>query len=332
MKRCWGRDGEDRPDARRHSRNVPSSEHAATRGNPSALKRRRGHPNGASAWLIISPDDHTLGAPALGPCYALPPSPIVQVNGQSACPEAQEQGSPAARRKNQRASDAVTSNVASCSPGQRGRSAAGDQDAAAAFEHRQELDLEGLPCLVKMYDAKEGQLKLNDTAEFVGILAYDPLPPPEDSSADANGGIPDPFRGLESFARKLPPPSLVPRLHCICEDSILRATLAALASRGEPRRPRYQQFPGHGAGTILRCRTWRWENPIARRHDSFEYCCLASRITPFCTGRFSLRRSHPFLDCGTRVGLGALWEALLHVRPSPRPGPPTSNSWFLVIL
>ena len=89
-----------------------------------------------------------------------------------------------------------------------------------AFEHEQELDLEGLPCLVKMYDYQDGQLRLNDTAEFVGVLAYDQLPshdPPP--SPEAQEVTPDPFRGLESFARKVPPPSLAPRLHCICEES-----------------------------------------------------------------------------------------------------------------
>lgn len=99
----------------------------------------------------------------------------------------------------------------------------------AAFEHRQELELDGLPCLVKVYDFRKGLLKLNDTVEFVGILAYDPpVPSPGDHSSTvaataeerqgtASIGVSDLYRGLDDFSRKVPPASLAPRLHCICE-------------------------------------------------------------------------------------------------------------------
>lgn len=85
---------------------------------------------------------------------------------------------------------------------------------AGAFHHRQELELEGLACVVKLYDYKEGDLKLNDNAEFVGVLGYDQALP---SQEDGQVGSGDPFQGLSEFSRKVPPPSLAPRLHCICE-------------------------------------------------------------------------------------------------------------------
>lgn len=100
---------------------------------------------------------------------------------------------------------------------------------APAFEHRQEIELDGLPCVVKVYDFREGLLKLNDTVEFVGILAYDqPDSSQEDSQAAAamaagwergatTAGAMDTFKAMEDFSRKVPPPSLAPRLHCICE-------------------------------------------------------------------------------------------------------------------
>lgn len=107
-------------------------------------------------------------------------------------------------------------------PGGGGDCAAGNP---AAFLHRQELGLAGLACVVKVYDFREGQVKLNQTVEFVGVLGYDDaLSPPEGGAAregeEETGGEAgmvsgNPFQGLEDFSRKVPPPSLAPRLHCI---------------------------------------------------------------------------------------------------------------------
>lgn len=114
-------------------------------------------------------------------------------------------------------------------PGGGGDCAAGNP---AAFLHRQELGLAGLACVVKVYDFREGQVKLNETVEFVGVLGYDDaLSPPEGGAAregeEETGGEAgmvsgNPFQGLEDFSRKVPPPSLAPRLHCICEEVVLR--------------------------------------------------------------------------------------------------------------
>ena len=83
-------------------------------------------------------------------------------------------------------------------------------------------------------------MKLNDTAEFVGVLGYDQASEttPRDQDGDvpmsggegaagpqqqqqalssSSGGGGNPFQGLEDFSRKVPPPSLAPRLHCVCE-------------------------------------------------------------------------------------------------------------------
>lgn len=108
-----------------------------------------------------------------------------------------------------------------------------------AFHHGQELELAGLACVVKLYDFREGQVKLNDTVEFVGVLGYDQglETPPQDQDGDvpmsggegaaaaqqqqqatsSSSGRGNPFQGLEDFSRKVPPPSLAPRLHCVCE-------------------------------------------------------------------------------------------------------------------
>lgn len=98
-----------------------------------------------------------------------------------------------------------------------------DSAKSVPFHHGQELELAGLPCLVKLYDFREGQVKLNDTVEFVGVLGYDQsLPPLQGADEEEDGKAPEtvsgsPFDGLEDFSRKVPPPSLAPRLHSICE-------------------------------------------------------------------------------------------------------------------
>ncbi|CAM9467324.1 unnamed protein product [Pylaiella littoralis] len=100
----------------------------------------------------------------------------------------------------------------------------------SAFHHGQELELAGLACVVKVYDFREGQVKLNDTAEFIGVLGYDQALVASQEEGDVPMGeeaagqqqqqqVPpttgNPFQGLENFSRKIPPPSLAPRLHCV---------------------------------------------------------------------------------------------------------------------
>lgn len=125
-------------------------------------------------------------------------------------------------------------------PPQKSQRAAGESDAASvsgspsggtkskpaatgAFHHGQELDLAGLPCVVKLYDFREGQVKLNETAEFVGVLGYDqPAPAQEEELMKGGAALAssdNPFHGLTDFSRKIPPPSLAPRVHCVCELS-----------------------------------------------------------------------------------------------------------------
>jgi Mini-chromosome maintenance replisome factor len=108
----------------------------------------------------------------------------------------------------------------------------GTSEQQAAFRYQQELQLlreAGLPCLARVYDAAEGDLKLNDAVEFVGVLSFD------DESSDAqqlSGDAADDMQtaaflqdGLRrqmlecaadsNMQQEVPPPSLVPRLHVI---------------------------------------------------------------------------------------------------------------------
>ncbi|KAM7494732.1 hypothetical protein LguiB_029341 [Lonicera macranthoides] len=66
------------------------------------------------------------------------------------------------------------------------------------------------PCLVKIYDSPESDLKLNDVFEFVGVLTFDPeFTADKDISSDelANSFYEDALVHL--------PSSKVPRLHCL---------------------------------------------------------------------------------------------------------------------
>jgi len=64
----------------------------------------------------------------------------------------------------------------------------------------------GKAAIIKLYDIAEGDIKLNDMIEVVGIVSLDPS-----MAAAGEEGEEDGFSSLPS----LPPPSLVPRLHVL---------------------------------------------------------------------------------------------------------------------
>ncbi|XP_059627903.1 mini-chromosome maintenance complex-binding protein isoform X2 [Cornus florida] len=72
-----------------------------------------------------------------------------------------------------------------------------------------DYDRNYLPCLVKIYDSPESNMKLNDVFEFVGVLTFDPEFTVEKDDLDylANSFCEDALAHL--------PPRKVPRLHCL---------------------------------------------------------------------------------------------------------------------
>lgn len=72
-----------------------------------------------------------------------------------------------------------------------------------------DVDRDSLPCLVKIYDSPESELKLNDVFEFFGVLTFDSELPSEKVDQDefSNGLCDDVSVNL--------PPNKVPRLHCV---------------------------------------------------------------------------------------------------------------------
>ena len=80
-------------------------------------------------------------------------------------------------------------------------------------------DERGPACLVHFYD-QESKFKVNDMVEFIGILSVDPglAVFADQSMEDADGSVaptPDDLITPEEQAVHHPPPSLVPRLHCL---------------------------------------------------------------------------------------------------------------------
>ncbi|KAF3950867.1 hypothetical protein ACB098_06G130800 [Castanea mollissima] len=71
------------------------------------------------------------------------------------------------------------------------------------------IDSESLPCLVKIYDSPESDLKLNDVFEFIGVLTFDSEVSMDKDDQDelSNGFSEDVLVHL--------PPNKVPRLHCL---------------------------------------------------------------------------------------------------------------------
>ncbi|GMJ11831.1 E2F target gene 1 [Hibiscus trionum] len=71
------------------------------------------------------------------------------------------------------------------------------------------VDRDNLPCLVKIYDSPESDLKLNDVFEFIGVLTFDSELAVE---KDDNDGLSNSF---SDDALVHLPPNKVPRLHCL---------------------------------------------------------------------------------------------------------------------
>ncbi|KAL4325514.1 hypothetical protein GQ457_11G010060 [Hibiscus cannabinus] len=71
------------------------------------------------------------------------------------------------------------------------------------------VDKDNLPCLVKIYDSPESDLKLNDVFEFIGVLTFDSELAVEKDDNDelSNSFCDDALVHL--------PPNKVPRLHCL---------------------------------------------------------------------------------------------------------------------
>ncbi|XWS74486.1 hypothetical protein CRYUN_Cryun01aG0002200 [Craigia yunnanensis] len=92
------------------------------------------------------------------------------------------------------------------SPECRDSRTASSSSSMSAFQY---LDKDNIPCLVKIYDSPESELKLNDVFEFIGVLTFDSEPEVEKDENDelSNGFYDDALVHL--------PPNKVPRLHCL---------------------------------------------------------------------------------------------------------------------
>ncbi|KAL0359119.1 UNVERIFIED_CONTAM: Mini-chromosome maintenance complex-binding protein [Sesamum angustifolium] len=78
-----------------------------------------------------------------------------------------------------------------------------------------DAETNSLPCLVKIYDFPESDLKLNDVFEFVGIFTFDP---DLTVDRDENDELTDNF--CEDALIYLPP-TKVPRLHCVVHRKLV---------------------------------------------------------------------------------------------------------------
>ncbi|XP_009799229.1 mini-chromosome maintenance complex-binding protein [Nicotiana sylvestris] len=71
------------------------------------------------------------------------------------------------------------------------------------------FDTTSFPCLVKIYDSPDSDLKLNDVFEFIGVFTFDPeFPVDKNDNKDLESSFCD-----DTLVQM--PPSKVPRLHCL---------------------------------------------------------------------------------------------------------------------
>eukprot|EP00250_Pteridium_aquilinum_P012999 c21070_g1_i1 orf=136-1962(+) len=76
-----------------------------------------------------------------------------------------------------------------------------------------------IPCLVKVYDGLDADLKLNDIVEFIGVLTFDPeLTVHQETAGENSDGVQAAFLD-EDISAQLPA-SRVPRLHSILQRKL----------------------------------------------------------------------------------------------------------------
>lgn len=73
-------------------------------------------------------------------------------------------------------------------------------------------EITSFPCLVKVYDSPESELKLNEIFEFIGVLSFDPESTSNKDESD-----------LSLFEDDLVqlPPSKIPRIHCVVHKRLM---------------------------------------------------------------------------------------------------------------
>ncbi|XP_076908974.1 mini-chromosome maintenance complex-binding protein-like [Bidens hawaiensis] len=89
-----------------------------------------------------------------------------------------------------------------------------------------DFDRNNFPCLVKIYDTPESDLKLNDVFEFIGVLTFD---------TDVKNDELEPEHCFDQEELVNLPPSKVPRLHCLVHRKLLPDDLIIRPPTMEPK-------------------------------------------------------------------------------------------------
>ncbi|XP_027110645.2 mini-chromosome maintenance complex-binding protein [Coffea eugenioides] len=114
-------------------------------------------------------------------------------------PDHEFQDSPSAKRKREESVPSQSSNLQANKIGETSSNTGLVPD----------FDGNSFPCLLKMYDSPESDLKLNDVFEFIGVLTFDTeLKTDADEVTELNNSL------YEEELTHLPP-SKVPRIHCL---------------------------------------------------------------------------------------------------------------------
>ncbi|XVF81935.1 hypothetical protein PTKIN_Ptkin16aG0002400 [Pterospermum kingtungense] len=99
-------------------------------------------------------------------------------------------------------------------------------DSSSSMSLFQNFDKDNLPCLVKIYDSPESELKLNEVFEFIGVLTFDSeLAVEKDENDELSND--DPLVHL--------PPNKVPRLHCLIHRKLSAHDFLQCSSIMEPK-------------------------------------------------------------------------------------------------
>ncbi|GMN41156.1 hypothetical protein TIFTF001_010377 [Ficus carica] len=155
------------------------------------------------------------------------------------------------------------------------------QGASSSASFQPNVDMDSLPCLVKIYDTPESDLKLNEIFEFIGVLTFDSQPQLDKDEFD---DFENAFMG--DALTTLPPSTEVPHLHCFIHRKLAIHDFLQSSPMLEPKPHMVKEI----RETLLRHLTDVLGNDCLAAHFVLLHLLskVQSRVDTLAVGKFSL--------------------------------------------
>lgn len=176
-----------------------------------------------------------------------------------------------------------------------------------------------VPCLVKVYDGLDADVKLNDIVEFIGILTFDPELTVHRETVGENSDVQAAFMEEDISAHL--PASRVPRLHSILHRKLSIDSLFKAMPDNAPECTNVHEFTRSDFGLLRSSLVARFTEVLGGDSLAAEYLLLHflsrvhTRVEPMAVGKLSLN----LLDSNAQIeGVSQATAALLprsHLMP-----------------